>query len=196
MAEELIVLVDDANRPIGTAPKLASHHANTPLHRAFSCFVFDRKGRFLLTQRALSKKVFPGVWTNSCCGHPAAGETLEDAVRRRVGQELGASVTDLKLLLPRFRYRAEWDGVVENEMCPVFVATVSGPLEPDAAEVGEVSWEPWTEFRAAVLDGTREVSAWCRDQVAQLPEDPLHASAASRHDLPQAAREPDEGSLR
>ncbi len=99
-------------------------------------------------------------------------------------------MSGLKLLLPRFRYRAEYDGVVENEMCPVFVATVSGPLEPDAAEVGEVSWEPWTEFRGGVLDGTREVSAWCRDQVRQLPEDPLTAPAASRDELPKAAQEP------
>ena len=189
---EHVVLLDEDGRAVGTADKAQVHHADTPLHLAFSSYLFDDAGNVLVTRRAPTKRTFPGVWTNSCCGHPATGETLEDAVRRRVRQELGTSVTGLTLLLPRFRYRAEWDGVVENEMCPVFVATVSGPLEPDVAEVGEVSWEPWPEFRAGVLDGTREVSAWCRDQVSQLPEDPLAATSASRDDLPPAAREPDE----
>src|SRR5688500_14251219 len=113
--EERIVLVDENNREIGVAPKLASHHAQTPLHRAFSCFVFNGRGEFLLTQRSLSKKVFPGIWTNSCCGHPAPGETTEDAVRRRLFDELGMTPQRLELVLPDFRYRAEMNGIVENE---------------------------------------------------------------------------------
>jgi len=186
---EHVVLLDEDGRATGTAEKAGVHHADTPLHLAFSCYLFNDAGQVLVTQRALTKRTFPGVWTTSCCGHPAASETLEDAVRRRVAQELGTELAGLTLLLPRFRYRAEHDGVVENEMCPVFVATVSGPLQPDAAEVGDVSWEPWTDFRAGVLDGSREVSTWCREQVTQLPEDPLTAPAASRNDLPRAALE-------
>lgn len=59
---ELIVLVDEDGHEIGTAPKLTSHHLHTPLHKAFSCYIFDEdEGRFLVTQRALSKKVWPGV---------------------------------------------------------------------------------------------------------------------------------------
>ena len=189
MTEE-VVLLDEDGRAVGTADKAGVHHADTPLHLAFSSYLFDDAGNVLVTRRASTKRTFPGVWTNSCCGHPAAGETLEDAVRRRVAHELGTSVSGLTLLLPRFRYRAEWDGVVENELCPVFVATVDGPVEPDADEVGEVSWEPWREFRMGVLDGSREVSTWCREQVAELPEDPLAAPAAAREDLPQAAQEP------
>jgi len=185
---EHVVLLDEDGRATGTADKAGVHHADTPLHLAFSCYLFDDAGQVLVTQRALTKRTFPGVWTNSCCGHPAAGETLEDAVRRRVAHELGTEVADLKLLLPRFRYRAEYDGVVENEMCPVFVATVPGPLEPDAAEVGDVSWEPWADFRAGVLDGSREVSTWCREQVMQLPEEPLAAPAQSPDHLPPAAQ--------
>jgi isopentenyl-diphosphate delta-isomerase len=95
---------------------------------------------------------------------------------------------DLRLLLPTFRYRAEMDGVVENEMCPVFVARVTQPLRPDPDEVAEVGWEPWSSFRSAVLDGSRDVSPWCRDQVALLPADPLSAPAAPPADLPPAAR--------
>ena len=185
---ELVVLLDEDGQAIGTADKAGVHHADTPLHLAFSCYLFDDAGNVLETQRALHKRTFPGVWTNSCCGHPAPGEPLDDAVRRRVEQELGTSVTDLRLVLPRFRYRAEQDGVVENEMCPVFVGSASGGVSPDPDEVGEARWEPWQPFRAAVLDGTRAVSVWCREQVAELPADPVSAPAADGDDLPPAAR--------
>jgi isopentenyl-diphosphate delta-isomerase len=188
---ESVVLLDEDGRAVGTADKAEVHHADTPLHLAFSCYLFDDVGHVLVTRRALHKKTFAGVWTNACCGHPAPGEAFEDAVRRRVGQELGTEVLDLRLLLPAFRYRAEQDGIVENEMCPVLAARVPGErpdVHPDAEEVAEAVWEPWASFRAGVLDGSREVSVWCREQVRQLPEDPASAPAASRDDLPPAAR--------
>ena len=189
---ELVVLLDEDGQAVGTADKAVVHHTDTPLHLAFSCYLFDDDGNVLITQRALHKRTFPGVWTNSCCGHPAPGERLEDAVRRRVEQELGTTVTDLRLVLPRFRYRAEQDGVVENEMCPVFVGLVSGAasgtVSANPDEVGDARWEPWLPFRAAVLDGSRAVSAWCREQVAQLPADPLSAAAADVLELPPAAQ--------
>lgn len=185
---ELVVLLDEDGRDVGAADKASVHHADTPLHLAFSCYLFDDRGNVLITRRALHKRTFPGVWTNSCCGHPAPGEPLDDAVRRRVEQELGATVTDLRLVLPRFRYRAEQEGVVENEMCPVFVGSAEGSVAPDPDEVADARWEPWQAFRAAVLDGSRSVSVWCREQVAQLPADPASAPAADTADLPPAAR--------
>ena len=185
---ESVVLLDEEGRAAGTADKVKVHSAHTPLHLAFSCYLFDSDGAVLVTRRALHKRSFPGVWTNSCCGHPAPGEPIDDAVRRRVEQELGLQVTDLRLVLPRFRYRAEQDGLVENEMCPVFVADARAVLRPDPDEVAEARWEPWRPFRAGVLDGSRAVSTWCREQVAQLPEDLQHAPAASWDDLPPAAQ--------
>ena len=187
---ESVVLLDEAGRAVGTQDKASVHHADTPLHLAFSCYLFDDAGRVLVTRRALHKRTFAGVWTNACCGHPGPGEGLADAVRRRVRQELGTDVEDLRLVLPAFRYRAEQDGTVENEMCPVFVARVpdAEALRPDPDEVADAAWEPWTTFRDEVIGGSREVSHWCREQVRQLPEDPAHAPAAADADLPPAAR--------
>ncbi|MCD4535412.1 isopentenyl-diphosphate Delta-isomerase [Nocardioides sp. cx-169] len=189
--EELVVLLDEAGNATGTTPKLGVHHRETPLHLAFSCYLFDPEGRLLMTRRALSKPTWPGAWTNSVCGHPGPGEPVADAVRRRVRDEVGVLARDVRLMLPAFRYRAVMpNGVVENEMCPVFVAAADGPLAPDPAEVDDVTWVDWTAFRASVLDGSREISPWCRQQVALLPADPLTAAPERDSALPPAARRP------
>lgn len=189
---EEVVLLDEQGRATGTAPKATVHHADTPLHLAFSCYVFDGDERLLVTRRALHKPTWPGAWTNTACGHPAPGEPLADAVRRRVRQELGIGLDDLRLVLPTFRYRAVMpDGTVENEMCPVLVASSaqSGDVvRPDADEVADALWEPWSSFRAGVLDGTREVSPWCREQVAALDAEPWTMPAADPALLPDAVR--------
>jgi len=168
MSEELVVLVDDVNNEIGMAPKRTIHHASTPLHRGFSCYVFNKGGEFLLTQRALSKKTFPGIWTNSCCGHPAPGESIEDAVRRRLQDELGLISPKLILVLPHFRYRAEMNGIVENELCPVYVAIVDQEpnLNPDEVEAYE--WVSWDDFVERLSQTPKVFSSWSREQVEEL----------------------------
>lgn len=187
---ESVVLLDEAGRARGVADKVSVHNARTPLHLAFSCYVFNTAGQFLLTRRAESKHVFPGVWTNSCCGHPAPGEAVPDAVRRRLAQELGITVPAVRLLLPRFRYQARMDGVLENEMCPVYAAYSSDPLNPDPAEVADIKWVGWDDFRAQVLAGQQPISPWCALQVAELAQFngiPPDWPEASPGDLPPAA---------
>ncbi|MFE4501026.1 isopentenyl-diphosphate Delta-isomerase [Rhodococcus sp. NPDC056743] len=191
---EYVVLLDDAGRSIGIELKSTVHTTATPLHLAFSAYVFDRKGNLLITRRALEKATWPGVWTNSCCGHPAPNESLEDAVRRRLNQELGIDVDDVSLALPFFRYRAVMaTGVVENEICPVFRVIYDGPQSlPDPEEVESAEWVDWREFSDSVLSGDREVSPWCREQVQQLRQlglDPRQWPTADAAALPPAARE-------
>jgi isopentenyl-diphosphate delta-isomerase len=185
---EHVVLVSETGEVVGTADKAAVHHASTPLHLAFSCYVLDDADRLLVTRRARDKRTFPGVWTNSCCGHPAPGERLEAAVRRRVRQELGLALVDLRLVLPDFRYTAEMDGVRENELCPVYVARSVSEVVADPAEVDAWEWVRWAAFRATVLSRERRVSQWCREQVAALPEDLARAPSRPVSELPPAAR--------
>ena len=193
-AAEQVVLLDDAGRAIGTADKRAVHHRDTPLHLAFSCYVFNPDGELLVSQRAMSKATFPGVWTNSACGHPAPGEGFLDAVRRRTTQELGVDLVGLRLALPRFRYHAVMsNGVAENEICPVAMAVTHDSPCIDRREVEATTWVPWTMFRDSVLTGRRGVSPWCALQVdllAALGDDPRGWSPASLSALPPAAAAP------
>ncbi len=179
ISTEEVVLLDAHNQPIGTASRATVHGPDTPRHLAFSCYLFDDSGRVLLTRRGLTKVAWPGVWTNSCCGHPAPGEAAEDAVRRRLADELGTSATGLQLVLPDFGYRAvDASGVVENEFCPVWVARVAGPLQPDPSEVVEITWVAWPDLVAMVDTAPALLSPWCVEQVPLLNSVVAKAGAA------------------
>jgi isopentenyl-diphosphate delta-isomerase len=166
---ELVVLVDDHGVPVGTADKASVHGVDTPLHLAFSCHVFDREGRTLVTRRALGKLTWPGVWTNSFCGHPAPGETLERAIARRAAAELGITVSDLELVLPDFRYRAvDASGIVENEVCPVYRAITTDAVAANPDEVSEWEWADPRSLTAAASAAPYAFSPWLVWQLEQL----------------------------
>lgn len=144
---EQVVLLSPEGQAIGYADKSIIHTAQTPLHSAFSIFLFNRKGEMLLQQRAWSKQTWPGIWSNACCGHPAPGEPLEAAARRRLREELGLFHTiPLQLVLPYFRYRAEFMGIVENEICPVFIGACEDTPAPNPLEVAATRWHTWQSF--------------------------------------------------
>jgi isopentenyl-diphosphate Delta-isomerase len=167
-AAELVVLVDDNGQELGTALKASVHHETTPLHLGFSCYVFDADGRVLMTRRALSKRTWPGVWTNSFCGHPAPGEATSEAVHRRAGQELGLTIDSLTCVLPSYRYRAvAADGTVENEFCPVFRAIATAPIRPAPDEVMDHAWVSWGAVRSAA-ELRWAISPWAAEQIPLL----------------------------
>jgi isopentenyl-diphosphate Delta-isomerase len=170
-AEEMIVLVDDEGRAIGSMPKRLVHHGETPLHRAFSAYLFDDEGRLLITRRAAHKATFPGMWTNTVCGHPGPGEDDGSAIARRARDELGLDdVTDVRPALPGYRYRAEFRGVVENEICPVYVGRFTGRLAPDPAEVGDWALLDWAAFRQRQAAEGDAWSPWCREQATLIEQ--------------------------
>jgi isopentenyl-diphosphate delta-isomerase len=173
-----VVLLDDAGNAIGDAPRDAVHTAETPLHLAFSCYLLNSEGRVLLTRRALTKRTWPGVWTNSFCGHPAPGESMEHAVRRHARDELGVPLDSLTLQLPDFRYRAvDAGGIVENELCPVFIATVGAPIQANPEEVAEWAWVDPRDLVSATRSLPHVFSPWAVRQLPQLADALVAASS-------------------
>ena len=173
-----MVLVNARGELTGTAPKRSVHHHDTPRHLGFSCYVVNSAGEVLVTQRAAVKLTWPSVWTNSCCGHPAPGETLRQAVTRRLEHELGLSPRRLTMLLDDFSYRAVMDnGVVENELCPVVAAIVDADPTPNPFEVDDYRWVPWEQLRRRADERPNTLSPWAVTQIGQL---------AARHGAPTA----------
>lgn len=170
---ELVVLLDENGEPIGTADKATVHTTDTPLHLAFSCHLLDDEGRVLLTRRALGKLTWPGIWTNSFCGHPGPEEDPVEAIARRAEQELGTTVDSIEPTVPDFRYRAVDDsGIVENEICPVYTARIRSEVRPRADEVCAHHWAQPADVRTAVDATPFAFSPWL---VAQVPRMELYA---------------------
>jgi isopentenyl-diphosphate Delta-isomerase len=164
--EDHVVLVDARGTPQGVAPRASVHTADTPLHLAFSCYLLRDNGDLLVTRRALAKVAWPGVWTNSYCGHPRQGETFEQVIRRYAVHELGLEVHGIDCVLPDFRYRAvDASGIVENEVCPVYVATAQGDPQPNPDEVMDHRWVPLREVEALVRTAPWAVSPWMAEQL-------------------------------
>lgn len=191
---EYIVFVNKDGTPTGEiGPKLESHTANTRLHLAFSCYVFNQDGKVLVTRRADTKKVWPGVWTNSVCGHPGPDEPFKTAILRRLHDELGMTADNIQVKLPKYTYKTppyirpiqqpftedEFGqrerssdrsiGIIEHEFCPVFFADTNKEPSPNPDEVAEYKWMEWDEFtKTALADTDNTWSWWCKDQLTQL----------------------------
>ncbi len=166
--EEKVVLVDDHGKSVGYELKKNVHRRKTPLHLAFSVFLFNSSGKTLLQQRSALKKTWPLAWSNSCCGHPLPGETVEQAARRRLWEELGIKDAALKTAIPDFRYCAQKDGVQENELCPVLIGFTDSEPNIDPSEVNAVKYVDWEELEAMCNDPHSELSPWCIEEVKLL----------------------------
>ncbi len=116
------------------------------------------------------------MWSNTACGHPAPGESIPDAIQRRLGYELGMAARDIELVLAEHRYRAPaFQGIVEYEFCPVYVARAASEPRPNPAEVAACAWMGWEEFvRRAQQDFDDDTySWWCKNQLRELRGHPL-----------------------
>lgn len=157
-AQEKVILVDAFDREIGVAPKLPVHRSGL-LHRAFSVFVTDETGRMLLQRRAASKYHSPGLWSNTCCGHPRPGEHTIDAAMRRLNEEMGIQCE----LVPvaSFLYRARLDHeLFEHELDHVFVGSTDRQPVCDPNEVSEFRWVDDDTVIAMLRDDPAAFTAW------------------------------------
>ncbi|MDF3292472.1 isopentenyl-diphosphate Delta-isomerase [Streptomyces silvisoli] len=155
----LLELVDEGGVTIGTAEKLSAHLAPGRLHRAFSVFLFDDEGRLLMQRRALGKYHSPGVWSNTCCGHPYPGEQPFVAATRRTAEELGLAPVLLREAgTVRYNHPDPASGLVEQEYNHLFVGLVRAEPRPDPEEVCDTAFVT-PDGLAELREGTT-LSAW------------------------------------
>jgi len=157
----LVELVDAEGGPVGECTVDEAHAPPGQLHRAFSVLLFDDGGRVLMQRRALTKSRFAGRWTNTCCSHPGPGEDMLAAARRRLREELGLEVGELREV-GRFVYRAAdpASDTVEHEFDHVLVGECSGEPAPAADEVDSWRWMTVDEVRAAIRQSPELHSPW------------------------------------
>ncbi|NLG35034.1 MAG: isopentenyl-diphosphate Delta-isomerase [Lentisphaerae bacterium] len=168
MSEEHVILVDEDDREIGAMEKLAAHADGGVRHRAFSVFIVDPSGRWLLQRRAAGKYHFPGLWTNACCSHPRPGEATADAAHRRLREELGFDCP----LTGRFQfeYRAESvaEGLTEHEVDHVFSGIYAGEVAPHPDEVGAIRWVEPAGLAEEVRETPDVFTPWFRLAFARV----------------------------
>ena len=156
--DEQVVLVDSDDREIGQEDKLAAHQRGV-LHRAFSVFVLDDRGRMLLQRRAPDKYHSGGLWSNACCGHPRPGEAVGEGARRRLREEMGFDCP----LEPAFVFTYEADvgsGLCEHEVDHVLIGRFNGRPTPDPAEADAWRWATVTDLARDVLHEPDHYTAW------------------------------------
>jgi isopentenyl-diphosphate delta-isomerase len=165
---EYVVLVDNKDNQIGLMEKQAAH-VNPTLHRAFSIFIFNSKGEMLLQQRALTKYHTPGLWTNTCCSHPRDGESLQQATKRRLMEEMGMEC-DLKEVFS-FIYKADvMQGLIEHEFDHVFVGTTDVTPIINREEVESYKYETIENIKKDIEKNPANYTAWFKIAFAKLAE--------------------------
>jgi isopentenyl-diphosphate Delta-isomerase len=161
-ARDRVVLVDEEDRPLGTAPKLEAHQSGGRLHRAFSVYIFDSAGRMLLQRRAAGKYHFAGLWTNACCSHPQPDEPVADAARARLREEFGFDAELTPAFTFTYRATDPASGLTEHEFDHVFFGRFDGEPLPAPAEIGEWRWIPLPELAADVKARPERYTPWFR----------------------------------
>ena len=158
MKKEYVILVDTADRELGTMEKMEAHE-KAILHRAFSVFIFNDRGELMLQQRAAHKYHSPLLWTNTCCSHQGQGESNIEAGKRRLREEMGFEVDlDEKF---HFVYKAAFDnGLTEHELDHVMVGYYNSEPTINPEEVASWKWIDMEVLQQDLKDHPQEYTAW------------------------------------
>lgn len=158
---EALILVDSSDRVLGHLDKSAAHDGDGVLHRAFSLFIFDPQDRLLLQQRAEGKRLWPGFWSNSCCSHPRQGERMDQAVHRRLEQELGMTA-ELEFVY-KFEYHARFGTLgSEHELCWVYVGRTREAPVINTTEIMAWRWVEPAELTRAITAEPERYTPWLK----------------------------------
>lgn len=159
-----VILVNKKDEPLGTKEVKAAHKGKGMLHRAFSIFVFNRKGELLLQQRSKQKFLWPGFWSDTCASHPQEGESPKLSARKRLKEELG--FTCKLSYIGKLRYEAKYKTIgAEKEVCWVFFGKYKGNIAPNPKEVAEIRWMPLQQLKRAIAQNPRRYTPWLKLQI-------------------------------
>ncbi len=165
--DEPLILVDAADRETGFLDKASVHAGPGQLHRAFSLFIFNPQGELLLQQRAPGKRLWPGYWSNSCCSHPRRGELQEEAVRRRLREELGLACP-LRFLF-KFQYQARFGGEgAEHELCWVYAGHCADEPVLNLTEVAALRYVAPAALDREMAEQPGQFTPWFRIEWERL----------------------------
>ena len=158
-ASDKLIWVDLFDNEIGSGDKLETHVKNQ-LHRAFSLFIVH-DGKMLIQKSALGKYHSGGLWANACCSHPRHGEELQDAVQKRMEEELGiAQGSCAPEELFSFNYFSQYEGLSEYEIDHVFLTDYHGQMNPDPDEIMELRWIGLEDLKKEMQDAPQTFSTW------------------------------------
>ena len=168
--DEPLVLVDEQDNEIGNLAKDKCHDGDGRLHRAFSLFIFEPQGKVLLQQRSAQKRLWPLYWSNACCSHPRRGENMEDAVNRRLLQELGVT-SELEFLF-KFIYHARYGhSGSEHELCRVYIGVSSDPVVVNANEIADWRFVPVEELDRELATERGKFTPWMKLEWRRMKEE-------------------------
>ena len=160
MMRQEVILVDELDRAIGTEEKIKAHEEGL-LHRAFSVFIVNNRNELLLQKRASSKYHSPGLWTNTCCSHPAPGEDLQVSAEKRLLEEMGFSCS-LSWLF-KFIYKTSFDNnLTEHELDHVFIGKFDAKPIPNPEEVENWRWVDLDFLKHDIKVDPQKYTFWLR----------------------------------
>lgn len=154
-----VVVVDQKDKELGKEEKLRAHQEGK-LHRAFSVFIFNKKGELLLQKRAEGKYHSAGLWSNTCCSHPRPGFGVAEEAKKRLKEEMGIE-TELKEAFS-FTYRAEVGKLIEHEFDYVFTGNYEGEPSPDKSEVADWKWISINDLEKSVIENPEKYTPWLK----------------------------------
>jgi len=163
---EQVILVDSEDNQIGVEEKLKAHQ-DAKLHRAFSIYIFNSRGELLIQQRALGKYHCPGIWANTCCSHPRPDEKLEDAVHRRLVEEMGFD-TELSEVM-KFVYKVEFEnGLTENEFLHVLIGEADASVVMNPEEVNDYRWISISDLKKDIAENPDKYAYWFKITIEKM----------------------------
>lgn len=157
---EQVVLVNDHDEETGVMEKMEAHRTGS-LHRAFSVLLFNSRGEMLLQKRAQTKYHSSGLWTNTCCSHPRPGESLEEAARRKLRQEMGIEANPRFAF--KFQYKAPLDNqLIEHEIDHVFIGQFDGEPVLNEHEAEDWKFVDLDSLKQQIHSDPQQFTPWFR----------------------------------